>query len=585
MMKSIKKITVLGLLIISLTNCQDILDVNPKGIIIEDQLNQPEHVDGLVTAAYAFMPRTHPFETQNPFIASLRSDDAYKGGGGLNDQTPWYQMEVFTLVNPSVGNNDGTWYRGYQGISRTNRAISAIQRMDEAAYPEKQVRLAEMRFLRGWIHFKLKRLWKWIPYVAETDTPDDIVKISNHPDDMANDLPLWQKIADDFKFAADNLPPTQQEVGRANKFAAKAYLAQTLLWMAYPQNETHQVTSIDRQKLEEALVQVNDIIASGQFSLAPDFSQNFLPAYDNRSPESLWELQFTTDDGTPRGNLNEGNGLTAPYWTPHFICCDFHKATYNMVNAFRVDAKGLPLFDTFDNAEITVPTKVKDSYQLPYFANNTWDPRLGHTVGIPDFPWKYQAILYDSLGSRDPKTYGYMHSMKENVPTNDPGLANEGWSYNSMNQIEVRYAEVLLWKAEILVQLGRQNEALPIINQIRERAANSVSKLKLPNGTYPVTYKVEPYVDGVNITWNKETAWEALIWEDRLEMAMEGRRFFNLVRWGIAEKVMNAHFEKERVRSSWLNVARFNTGRDEYLPIPQAQMNWGQGVYKQNPGY
>jgi hypothetical protein len=175
--------------------------------------------------------------------------------------------------------------------------------------------------------------------------------------------------------------------------------------------------------------------------------------------------------------------------------------------------------------------------------------------------------------------------MKENVPTDDPGLFDEFWMFNSMNQHEVRYAEVLLWKAETLIQLGRQDEALPIINQIRERAANSISRLKLPDGTYPVNYKVEPYVNGVNITWNQENAWKALIWENRLEMAMEGRRFFDLVRWGIAADVMNAHFEKERVRRSWLNVARFVAGRDEYLPIPQAQINWGQGVYKQNPGY
>ncbi|WP_207434788.1 RagB/SusD family nutrient uptake outer membrane protein [Sabulibacter ruber] len=585
MIKIFKSIAITGVLAVSLASCQDILDVSPKGILTEDQLVEPEHVDGLVTAAYAFMPKTHAFETYNPWLESVRSDDAYKGGGGLNDQSPWYQMEVFSLVTPAVGNNDGSWYRGYQGISRTNSAIRAIQRIDEARYPQKQSRLAEMRFLRGWIHFKMKRRWKWIPYIDETATPDDIVRISNHPDDMPNDLPLWQKIHDDFKFAADNLPPIQQEVGRANQYAAKAYLAQTLLWMAYPQNDRHQVTGIDRQKLEQALVQIDEIIQSGRFSLAADYANNFLPEFDNRSPESIWELQFTRSDGTPRGNLNEGNGLTAPWWNPHYSCCDFHKATYDMVNAFRVDANGLPLFDTYNEAEIVDSDNARHSYDLPYFANNTWDPRLNHTVGIPGFPWKYQPIMYDSAGSRDPGTYGYMHSMKENVPTDDPGLWDEFWMFNSMNQIEVRYAEVLLWKAEILIQLDRHPEALPIINQIRERAANSVGRLKLPNGTYPVTYKVEPYQDGVNITWTKQNAWEALIWENRLEMAMEGRRFYDLVRWGIAEEVMNAHFEKERQRRPWMNVARFNSGRDEYLPIPQAQINWGQGVYKQNPGY
>jgi hypothetical protein len=577
MKKDIALYFVFSLLVISMTNCQEVLEVNPKGIITEEQLNSPEYVDGFVNAAYAFIPRAHTFNTLNPWIASLRSDDAYKGGGGLDDQPAWYQMEVFSLLNANVGNNDGVWFSGYSGISRIHTAINAINGIDEADYPVKTQRIAEMRFLRGWIYFKLKNRYKWIPYFREDATSEEIVAISNRRDDMPNDLPLWEKIAEDFRFAAENLPPTQEEVGRANQYIAKAFLAKTLMWMAYPQDERHQVTQVDAEKLTEAEMYIDDIIESGEFSLAPDFAQNFMLAFDNASPESIWELQFTIDDGTPRGNLNEGNGLTAPWWNPYFSCCDFHKASYNMVNAFKVDEHGLPLFDTFNEEEMTD----KDQY----FSNNNWDPRLGHTVAIPGFPWKYQTVLFDSAGSRQPATYGYMHSMKENVRTDSPGLWDAFWMFNSKNQIEVRYAEVLLWKAEILIQLGRHQEALPIINEIRERASNSAEKLRLPDGSFPVNYKVEPYIDGVNCTWDGDFAWEALIWENRLEMAMEGRRFYDLVRWGIAEEVMNAYFEKEGQRRQWLNVAYFTAGRDEYLPIPQAQINWSQGVYKQNIGF
>jgi hypothetical protein len=565
------------LLVLSMTNCQEILDVKPKGIITEEQLNSPEYVDGFVTAAYAFIPRAHAFNTLNPWIASIRSDDAYKGGGGLDDQPAWYQMEVFSLLNANVGNNDGVWFSGFSGLSRVNTAINALNRLEEADYPLKTSRIAEMRFLRGWIYYKLKVRYKWVPYFREDATSEDIVAISNRPDGMENDLPLWEMIAEDFRFAAEHLPPLQEEVGRANQYVAKAMLAKCLLWMAYPQDDRHQVTTVDQAKLMEALPYIDDIIESGEFELAADFAHNFMLSYDNSSSESLWELQFTINDGTPRGNLNEGNGLTAPWWNPYFSCCDFHKASYNMVNAFRVDEKGLPLFDTFNDAEL------EDKNQ--YFSSNQWDPRLGHTVAIPGFPWKYQDVLFDSAGSRQPATYGYFHSMKENVGTNSPGLWDEFWMFNSKNQTEVRYAEVLLWKAEILIQLGRHQEALPLINRLRERAANSVEKLRLPNGELPVTYSVEPYVDGVNCTWNQDFAWEALIWENRLEMAMEGRRFYDLVRWGIAAEVMNSYFEKEGQRRSWLNVAYFTEGRDEYLPIPQAQINWSRGVYKQNIGF
>jgi hypothetical protein len=579
MKKRLKSYIAIGLVFSLMTSCKNVLNVNPKGVITEDQISDPKYVDGLVTAAYALIPRAGAFDTMNPWIASLRSDDAYKGGGGLDDQPAWYQMESFSTVTPNVGNNDGVWFSGYSGISRANAAINAINSVDEADYPLKKVRLAEMYFIRGWIHFKLKNRFRWIPYIDENATVDDIPTITNHPegDDTQNDLELWQKILNDFKFAAENLPEKQPQVGRANKYAAEAYAAKTLLWMAYPQDSRNQPTAISQEKLNESLKYINSIIESGNYSLSSDFAYNFMLEYDNNTPESIWELQFTIDDGTPRGNLNEGNGLTAPWWNPYFSCCDFHKASYNMVNAFRVDSDGLPLFDIFNEAEITN----KDEY----FSSNSFDPRLGHTVAIPGFPWKYQDILYDSAGTRQPSTYGYMHSMKENVTTNSPGLYDAFWMFNSKNQAEIRYAEVLLWKAEILIQLDRHTEALPIINQIRERASNSKSKLKLPNGNYPTNYKVEPYVDGVNCNWDRSFAWEALIWENRLEMAMEGRRFYDIVRWGIAEKVMNAYFDKETPRRTWYNGAHFSAGRDEYLPIPQAQMNWSRGVYKQNVGY
>ena len=140
-------------------------------------------------------------------------------------------------------------------------------------------------------------------------------------------------------------------------------------------------------------------------------------------PNLIFEWQYTHDDGTPNGNLNGGTPLNAPWWPPYFSCCDFHKASYNMVNAFRVDAKGLPLYDTYNNAEITD----KDTY----FTNNQWDPRIGHTVAIPGLPWKYQTdILFDSSGSRDPANYGYMNSLKENVEAGSPGLVNLFWMWN-----------------------------------------------------------------------------------------------------------------------------------------------------------
>jgi hypothetical protein len=244
-----------------------------------------------------------------------------------------------------------------------------------------------------------------------------------------------------------------------------------------------------------------------------------------------------------------------------------------------VDANGLPLFDDFNKAEI--------DNKNTYFANNNWDPRIGHTIAIPGLPWKYQPnILFDSSGSRDPATYGYFNSLKENVEAGSPALVNLFWMWNAKNETAIRFDRILLWKAEILIQLGREAEALPIINQVRQRAAGSTGMLKFANGKPTLPYKINLYQDGVNCHWTHDFAWQALVWENRLEFAMEGERWFDLVRWGMAEKVLNDYFAAEKPRGRpWLKDGHFVSGRDEYMPIPQPQMNYSYGVYKQNPGY
>jgi hypothetical protein len=584
-MKKLNYLTIIILTALISVSCDEMLNVEPKGVVTEEKVSQPQSIDGLVTAAYASLQKMPPCCNEmlslNPWIASIRSDDAYKGGGGLDDQGAWYQMEVFSLVSSSVGNNNGLWKNGYRIISRANEAISKIQQVDESNFPQKTTRLAEMHFLRAWAHYELKVRYKWIPYIPEGLSQEEMEQIPNRPENGDSDLPIWEMVYEDFKFATDNLPETMgDDEGRISKYGAEAYMVETLLWMAYEQNDNNQVTNLSNARLEEALMHADNIIESGMYSLAPDFATNFM--YSTDTPEALWELQFSVDDGTPDGNLNEGNSLTSPWWSPYFSCCDFHKPSFNMVNAFKVDENGIPMFETFNEES------AQNNYSS-YFRDNTFDPRIGHTVAIPGLPWKYQNesnyVLYDSSGTRQSAVYGYFHSMKENVRTDSPGLVDLFWMHNSKDQAEVRYDEVLLWKAEILIELGRHNEALPIINQIRNRAANSTGRLTFHNGNPTLNYNVELYRNGDNINWTQETAREALRWERRLELAMEGRRFFDLVRWGIAEEVMNDYFDKEGQRRQWLELAEFTSGRDEFRPIPQEQMNLSEGVYQQNPGY
>jgi hypothetical protein len=176
--------------------------------------------------------------------------------------------------------------------------------------------------------------------------------------------------------------------------------------------------------------------------------------------------------------------------------------------------------------------------------------------------------------------------MKEIVHYSDPTLRKYGaFLANAMNIQIIRYADVLLWKAEALIELGRHTEALPLINQIRERAANSTERLKHNDGSPASNYNISLYVDGENCNWTQDYARKALRFERRLEFAMESPRFFDLVRWGIAAETLNAYFEKEKKEFIFLEEAFFTKGRDEYFPIPQTQINLVEGIYTQNNGW
>ena len=243
-------------------------------------------------------------------------------------------------------------------------------------------------------------------------------------------------------------------------------------------------------------------------------------------------------------------------------------------------------YDVIKNSDGSYNLDIVNSGAKPYFDKYTWDPRFSHTIVAPGQPWKYDPdLLFHSTATRDPITYSFLKPIKD-MPHPDCGcIAYDGWQFNSMNKKMIRYDDVLLWKAEILIQLDREMEALPYINQIRTRAANSLVRLTQADGSYTMNYHIATYQPGINCNWTKDFAWKALMWENRLEFACEGHRFFDLQRWGLLEKTMNEYFAIERTRFDWFNDARFTAGRDEYFPISQPQMNYSKGNYTQNPGY
>jgi len=557
--------------ILFFNSCKKQLDYKPTGVLSSADLASPtpDQVEGLVTAAYAGIGNGDMIGPiySNWAYGSVRSDDAYKGGGGTGDVGEIDAMEHYNLVTPSMDAFvSRTWKNLFKSIGRANVALRAVSSLADASFPNKKIRIAELRFLRAHSYFTMKLLYKNIPIFDETASSDDILKVSNVLDNDAS----WNKIAADFQFAIDNLPATQPELGRANKYAAQAYLAKLRLYQAYKQDATHHVTGIDAARLQEVVTLTQSVITSGKYSLSADIADNFLPETENVQ-ESVFAIQFTINDGTTAGRLNYEDGLNYPHGAPQYGCCGFHAASQNMVNAFTTDANGLPNFATFNNS-------------IANLATATVDVRIDHTVGIDGHPYKYDNTKpFSNSWVRDAGTYGNFHTMRnQQLATSSSYFKNGPFMGVAKNYDILRYDDVLLMQAEAYIELGQQASALPLINQIRSRAAASTGRLKKADGTFASIYNLKPYPAA---GWTQSYARTALQWERRLEFATEGSRFFDLVRWGIAEPTLNAYITIEKVRRTFLSTAKFTAGRDEYLPIPQSEITFTNGLYKQNPGY
>ena len=577
-MKKIFQYILVAVSLFSVTSCDSFIEVEPEGVI-DEQLAM-ENPDKMVTAAYSMLGDcwyTYPFNLW-PY-GDVASDDCLKGGSGTTD-TGYHPMEIWSTLTSTPGEFDELWYRLYCAISRCNRALVSVAEYGEdklGAETAKQ-RDAEVRFLRAHFYFKLLTMFRQIPWI------DEEVYKNNAQEQTRNDEftyeQLFQKIIDDFKVAYDVLPAEQQDGGRVNKIAAASYLAKCYLTLAWGDGyeATNGVSHINQDYMNK-VVEYTDVVKSSKYGYLEDFGDIFLPEYKN-SKESIFAVQCSDykDDNTTFGRANWSNMLNG-CWGIWSCGWDFHKPSQNLVSAFKTK-DGLPDFDNFDKTTDYpingVPTAQK------------WDPRLFHTVGMPTFPYKYEeSYTLTKDNSRTPNTYGYYTSLKE-VPQRSKGETyNSPWQAFDMNDYVFRYSDVMLMRAEALIETGQLAEARTIINDIRQRAKNSVAKHiqyaadQCEIALYPDTYFKD-----------KETARKCLQWERRLEMAMENGRYFDLRRWGIASKTLNAYFETEKndvydgqTYAQYLKDAHYTAGKNEFYPVPYNQLYYVPGLYSQNKGY
>ena len=517
-------------------------DVKPQGTLDEETAYSSP--DKLVTAAYAKLGDdwySYPFNLW-PY-GDMSADDCLKGGSGEND-TGYHPMEIFTTLQPDRGEFDELWYQLYSAISRCNRAM---------------------------------QMWYEVPFITEGMSNADIEACPQSSHDQ-----IMQQIIDDFQYAYENLPEAAPgTTGRAHKVAAAAYLAKCYLNWAYGDGYEGSTgyDHVDLTKIQK-VIDYTEVVKNSPYDYLDTYGHIFLQDYAN-SCESIFAVQHSNraDDGTKFGRANWSNMLNG-VWGIWSCGWDFHKPSQNLVNAFKT-RNGLPM-DDFDADHNAIVINGADS-------KYKYDPRLFHTVGMPTYPYKYEAqYTLTKANSRTPNTYGYYCSMKE-VPQRSKGEDYDmPWQAFGVNDYVLRYTDVMLMRAEALIEKGDFNgEALQIINDIRSRAKRDISETSL------IKYaKNQCDIALYGNFASKDDARKALRWERRVELAMEGHRFFDLRRWGLLSSTLNKYFETEvtdeydnQTYALYYKDAFFTSGKNEYFPIASNQMNYIQGLYHQNRGY
>lgn len=542
-----------------LSGCSNELDLNPQGVLSDSDLSSPEAVEGLVISAYAILDNvtaTSGIDTpvSNWSFGDVRSDDAYKGGGGTGDYSAANLLEVGP-VNPDNWLVYQKWRVLQFAVKRCNNAIRALEGISEEVMPNKNIRIGEVKMLRGHYYFDLKRHFYQIPWIDESISEGEEAMV---PNNLSSEQ-LWTNIENDLLDAIDRLPVTQSEQGRVTSLIAKAYLTKVYMY---------------QHKYTEALAISNDVV--GAFSLQNDLEALYSDPTVEHDGENIFAVEVNIGGGGDNnGNLNMGDLLTSPPGPAYGGGDNFHKPSQNLVNAFKVNAAGLPLLDTFNDTDLA-----PDDTTTPI------DPRLDLAIGRPGIPWKdYTGEVYGSAWIRDLITYGPYSKKKNIISPNSSLRANPGgfpWALGALNVPIMKYSDLLLLRAEAFIETGDTESARLLINEVRQRAMDTPWVMKLDGSGYAANYQIGLYPSQ---GFDQTLARKAVQMERRLELCLEGHRFYDLVRWGEAAAVINQYFTSESENRSYLGSGSFQANKNEYLPIPIQEIENSHGILTQNEFY
>lgn len=568
------------------------LDKPPLGTLNPQILATADGVQGLLIGAYSLVDGEgasgdgFASGASNWIFGGVTSDDAYKGSdpSDVADAAPMEQWTTLTSTNGAIPQK---WNLCYAGINRCNDVLVTLK-IAEGIDAATQTKIeAQARFLRAFYHFEAKKIFNNILPVDETISPENTATTN------ADQTAVWNLIVGDLTFAKDNLPESWGgEVGRANKWAAVCLLAKSYMFQG--QNAS-------------ALPLLNDAINNGKtaggvkYALNNNYYSNFNPAQKN-SAESVFAAQTSVQDGSsvdwggdPNGNY--GDILNFPYTGGPGACCGFYNPSQDLANAYKTDANGLPLLDTWYTG-----LNVSDPAGSPYLG--TVDPRIDWVMGREPIPYLDWGNHPGADWIRNPVNDG-LFSPKKNVYAasqkgqyTDVGSAYWGPTELVANNVNIiRFADVILWRAEC-EYASDLNAAMNDVNLVRNRVADhpetwvrkdatyNAATATYTGGTLADNYLIKPYTAA---TFTAANALKAIQFERRIELAMEGQRFFDLVRWGIAAPTINAYIQREKVNRPLKASAVFTANKNEYMPIPQGEVDNlnADGTIRvtQNPGY
>ncbi len=554
------------------------LEITPNGVLDEAVLATYEGVDGLLIGAYSMLDGVASgiggwgSATSGWIFGSMRGLEANLGSDA-GDSSYGHAFKRYRERPDNLYLNE-KWMAVYEGIARCNQTIKVAGIAFDSGnitMDEYESFLSQARALRGFYHFEAWRLWAdrtsnlYVPFI---DEHTNLSKITNTED-------IRNRIIEDLT-EGTKLPLDMGQAGRFNRSVSQVLLAKALMQM-YGDYTT-------------ALTLLTEVSVSGtnpagqKAELEASYGDIF--NLENRNGvENIYTVQYSVNDGSGGWNGGWAEILNFPYSSEGpGGCCGFFQPTQDFVNSFRTDSSGLPFIHTYNDEKVANDQGILSSDPFPEYEGNL-DPRLDWSVGrrgIPYWDWGEHPGMdwireQSFAGPYSPKKQVYKRSQ-EDIYT-EVGHWHRGFTANGYRMI--RYADVLLLKAECKAMTGSGDLGLGEVNAVRNRAANPEGFVKEEDRiTDAAHYLIEPYPDFPDAAFAMQT----IKFERKLELGQEGHRYYDLQRWGKVESELNRILDYER-SMEWGHVHYGDATvgpEDVNFPLPQRQIDLHHGRLLQN---